>query len=112
MERLAPLVSPQAARILGVSPLIDFGAGRRQPNRTHFASLTRSVSEGNKGKPLLPSPSLTLRVGNVSAIGLTPPGSPAQLSLRVYLERISKQARRASVGFIVIERSTGVVVNW
>ena len=46
------------------------------PNGTHFDQVTRSVSEGNKGKRLMLSPSLTLRVSKVSAIGLTPPGSP------------------------------------
>ncbi len=38
------------------------------PNRTDFTSVTRSVSEENKGKRLMSSPSLTLRVSKVSAI--------------------------------------------
>ena len=45
---------------------------RLAPNVTYFTSVTRSVSEGNKGKRLMSSPSLTLRVGKVSAIGLAP----------------------------------------
>ena len=51
-----------------------FRAGRRQPNGTYVTSVTRSVSEGNKGKRLMSSPSLTLRVSKVSAIGRQPPG--------------------------------------
>ncbi len=45
---------------------------RLAPNGTYFTPVTRSVSEGNKGKRLLSSPSLTLRVSKVSAIGLAP----------------------------------------
>ena len=59
-----------------------FRAGRRQPNGTDFTSVTRSVSEGNKGKRLMSSPSLTLRVSKVSAIGRQPPGS-SQEGLRL-----------------------------
>ena len=48
--------------------------GGQTPTGSHFDSVTRSVSEGNKGKRLLrsPSPSLTSRVTNVSAIAQTP----------------------------------------
>ena len=42
------------------------------PNGTHFDQVTRSVSEGNSGKRHEHSPSLTLRVGKVSAIGPAP----------------------------------------
>ena len=47
------------------------------PNDTYFRLVTRRVSEGNAGKSRCRSPSLTLRVAKVSAIGLTPTGSPA-----------------------------------
>ena len=62
-----------APRFLGVSPLRKNRG--LTPNGTYFTPVTRSVSEGNKGKRLLSSPSLTLRVSKVSAIGLTPPRS-------------------------------------
>ncbi len=46
------------------------------PNGTHFSQVTRSVSEGMAGNGRCRPPSLTRRVSKVSAIGLTPPGSP------------------------------------
>ncbi len=52
----------------------DFEFGGLAPNGTYFTPVTRSVSEGNNGKRLLSSPSLTLRVSKVSAIGLAPCG--------------------------------------
>ena len=45
------------------------------PNGTDSSQVTRSVSEGMAGTGPSHSPSLTRRVGKVSAIGLTPPGS-------------------------------------
>ncbi len=45
-------------------------------NGADFSQVTRSVNEGTAGNGRSRPPSLTHRVGNVSANGLTPPGSP------------------------------------
>ncbi len=49
----------------GASP----SRGRRTPKSRLDGPLDRSVSEGNSGEGRIRSPSLTLRVGNVNAIG-------------------------------------------
>ncbi len=90
------VASLMAERVLALTPEADFavsitghlgpsapsdldgvvyiGVARREaPNGTDFTSVTRSVSEGNKGKRLMSLPSLTLRVSKVSAIGEAPP---------------------------------------
>ena len=55
------------------------------------------------------TPLLTRRVSKVSAIGLTPPGSPAQLSLRVYLACPSGRLRGSSFTLKLEEETFGRV---
>ena len=78
--------------------------GGLTPNGTDFTSVTRSVSEGNKGKRLMSSPSLTLRVSKVSAIGLTPPRSEASSltarGINPYEGRVDRQ-RIHHVGLVL-----------
>ena len=73
-------VSPYMAPVSRIHHLAETLRGQllqlsgQTPNGTDFTSVTRSVSEGNKGQRLMSSPSLTLRVSKVSAIGQMPAG--------------------------------------